>query len=137
MSYAVTPTLSVAAPHARVRPFSPMSEQPGWPGRVGAWVSVAVPMLMRSRLGPPLAVVAVARILWVPAASGTSTVLVAQVFQSAVAGKDTAGATTVPSTERSIGRSVAVPLAYRRVTEPVPAEAALTVNSTEEPLTLV
>lgn len=69
--------------------------------------------------------------------SGTLTVLVVQVFQSAVAGKDTAEATTVPPTEMSIGRSTDVPLAYRKVTAEVPAAAALTVNSTEEPLTLV
>ncbi len=107
----MTPTLSVEAPQFRVRPSSPMSEQLGWPGRVGAWPSVAVPTLMRSRLGPPFAVVAVARILSVPAVSGTFTVFVAQVFQSAVAGKETAGATTVPLTEMSNGRSTAVPLA--------------------------
>src|SRR3954447_5002895 len=137
MSYAVTPTLSVDAPQVRVSASSAMSEQLGCPGRVGAWVSAAASTLTRSRLGPPAAVVAVARILSEPAVSGTSTVPVAQVFQSAVAGKDTPEATTVPFTEMSIGRSVEVPLAYRRVRAAVPAEAALTVNSTDEPLTLV
>ncbi len=85
---------------------------------------------MRSRLGPPSAVVAVARILLEPAFRGTLTVLVAQVFQSAVAGKDTPEATTVPPTEMSMGRSTAVPLAYRKVTAEVAAEAPFTVNST-------
>src|SRR5689334_19974914 len=111
MSYALTLTLSVEAPQARVSASSPMSEQLGCPGRVGAWVSAAASRLIRSRLGPPLAVVAVARIVSVPAVSGTLTVLVTQVFQSAVAGKDTPEATTVPPTEMSIGRSVEVPLA--------------------------
>src|SRR4051812_39996805 len=105
-----------------------MSGQLGCPGRVGAWVSAAASRLTRSRLGPPLAVAAVARILLEPAFSGTFTVLVAQVFQSAVAGKETAEATTVPLTEMSIGRSVDVPLANRRVAEAVAAVAAFTVN---------
>src|SRR4051812_20607847 len=137
MSYAATPTSSVEVPQARVRPSSPMAEQLGCPGRLGAWVSAAVPTLTRSRLGPPLAVVAVARILLLPAGSGTFTLFDAQVFQSAVAGKETAVETTVPLTEMSIGRSTVVPLAYRRVSDDVPAVAAPTVNSTEEPLTLV
>src|SRR5258705_406042 len=98
MSYAVTPTLSVEAPQERVRPFSVTAEQLVWPGRLGAWVSAAAPMLIRSRLGPPLAVVAVARILLEPAFSVTSRLLVAQVSQLAVAGKETPVATTVPLT---------------------------------------
>src|SRR5262245_16113886 len=99
MSYAATPTSSVDAPQARVGASSPTSGRRGWPGGAGAWVSAAASTLVRSRLGPPLSVVAVARTLLEPAFSGMFTVLVTQVFQSAVAGKDTPEATTVPPTE--------------------------------------
>ena len=67
MSYATTPTLSVDAPHDSVRLVCPMFEQLGWPGWVGCWVSPDAPTVSLSTFGPPLAVVAVARILLVPA----------------------------------------------------------------------
>src|SRR2546430_2456630 len=105
----------------------------GWklPGGVGAWVSVGVLTRRRSRLGPPVAVVAVARILLVPMATGAVTVFVAQVSQLVVAGNDTAVVTVLPLTAMSIGRSTVVPLAYRNASVALPAADALTVNSTE------
>jgi hypothetical protein len=70
-----------------------------------------LPTVRLSRLGPPLAVVAVTRILLLPAVRGALTVLVCQVSQLPVAGKETSVAAAVPLTEMSIGRLVVVPLA--------------------------
>ncbi len=111
MSYATTPTLSVDAPHESVSPLDVTLEQEGWPGVVGIWVSEAVPTVSRSRLGPPSAVVEVARTVLVPARNAALTALVCQVSQSAVGGKDIPVATSVPLTVMSIGRSTVVPLA--------------------------
>src|SRR5215211_4904411 len=104
MSYATTPTLSVDAPQCSVRPDSPMSEQDGWPGIDGGWVSPATPALSRSRFGPPLAVVAVARILLAPAARLALMVTVCQVVQAPVPGKARPGLTRLPSIAMSSGR---------------------------------
>src|SRR2546421_6142567 len=84
----------------------------------------------KSRLGPPLAPVAVARTLLVPAGTGALTETLCQVSQLAVGGKATAAAATVPLTAMSIGRLAVEPLAYRNASVAVPAWAAVTVNST-------
>src|SRR5438552_14420627 len=100
-------------------------------------VAVVSSKSRKSRFGPPFAVVAVARILLLPMATGAVTVFVAQVSQLAVAGNDTAVATVLPLIAMSIGRSTVVPLAYRNERVALPAADALTVNSTEPPVTLV
>src|SRR6185369_3513067 len=111
MSYATTPTLSLDAPHVRVRLFSVMSLHAGWPGAVGGTVSPGTPAVSLSTLGPPLAVTAVARIALAPAESPTVNVTVCQVSQLPVLGNDSALRTTVPLTVMSIGRSTLAPLA--------------------------
>src|SRR5438034_331199 len=128
MSYAATPMLSVDAPQFRVRSFSPRLLQLGAPGVVGAWVSAGGPTRSRSTFGPPLAVVAVTRIVLVPAVTGVVSVLLAQVSQLAVGLKARLAETTVPFTATSAGRLVVVPLAYRITIVPVPAIGALTVH---------
>src|SRR5262245_10150668 len=137
MSYAVTPTLSVEAPQLKVRRSSPMSEQLGWPGRDGASRSTGAPTASLSRLGPPLAVVAVALTVLLPAFSWPLTVWVVQVVQAPVPGNDWLAATEVPLTVMFIGRSTVVPLAYRNSSEAGPVTAEFTVNSTYDPVTLV
>src|SRR6266542_4603631 len=119
MSYARTPTLSVEAPQNRWMLFSviSVSGQVGWPGAVGCCVSDGMLTRRRSRLGPPLAVVAVARILLVPAGSVVLMLASAQVSQLVV-GLNAMSLATV------------VPLAYRNVRMTVPATSWLTVNST-------
>src|SRR5689334_20872825 len=117
--------------------FSVMFAQLGWPGVVGATESVCPLTRNRSRFGPPLAVVAVARTVLVPALSDTETVRSAQVSQLAVAPKDRFNATELPFTVMSIGRSTVVPLAYRNESCAVPAAAALTENCTYDPATFV
>src|SRR5690348_12674411 len=102
MSYATTPTLSVEAPHVSVRLFSVTLLQAGWPGAVGGLVSPGTPAVSLSTLGPPLAVVAVARIVLAPAESPTVNVTVCQVSQLPVLGNDSALRTSVPLTEMSI-----------------------------------
>src|SRR5947209_20188995 len=92
---------------------------------------------MKSTLGPPSAVMAVALILLLPALTGTVKVLLCQVSQVPVLMKEAPGDTVVPLTEMSIGRSVVVPLANRRTTVASPAVGALTVNSTKLPAALV
>ena len=137
MSYATTPTLSVDAPHDSVRLVCPMFEQLGWPGWVGCWVSPDAPTVSLSTFGPPLAVVAVARILLVPALNPIVNVLSAQVSQLPVPGNDSPARTSVPLTLTSMGRSTVVPLAYRITALTLPAAAALNVHSTKLPATFV
>src|SRR5205823_3135081 len=85
------------------------------------------PMRMRSRLGPPLDVVAVRRIVLLPALSATGSITSSQLSQVAVPGNDCPLRTVVPLTVMSIGRSVVVPFAYRTVRVVVAAVAELTV----------
>src|SRR5207247_2372012 len=108
-------------------------------GAVGGSVSVPVLPLTRSRsrLGPPLAVVAVARTVLPPAVRVVVTVTSAQVSQLAVGLNATPAATRVPLTVISIGRLAVDPLAWRTDSFAVPALAALTVHCTYEPATLV
>src|SRR6266511_3594587 len=129
MSYAKTATLSVDAPQLRVNAFSPMLLQLGAPGVVGAWVSAAAPTVSLSTFGPPLEVVAVARILLVPLIRSPLTDNVCQVSQVPVPG-NVRLAITVPLTAMSIGRAVVVPLANRKVSPTVAAAVAGTVHST-------
>src|SRR6266536_3076859 len=89
-----------------------------------------VPMRSRSTLGPPFAVVAVARIVFDPALTAAVMDFVCQVSQLPVPGKDSSSATSVPLTVMSIGRLVVVPLANRKARVAVPAVAALTVHRT-------
>src|SRR5438477_2886531 len=84
----------------------------------------------KSRLGPPLAPVAVARTLLVPAGTGALTETLCQVSQLAVGGKATAAATTVPLTAMSIGRLAVDPLAYLKVSVAVPVAGMVTGNCT-------
>jgi len=130
MSYATTPTLSCDAPQVRVRLFSVMFEQLGGPGLVGSSVSPGTPTLSASRFGPPAAVLAVARIVLLPAFSGALMVTVCQVDQAPVGGKASSSETSVPLTVMSIGRFTAEPLAYRKPRLTLPAAGAPTVNST-------
>src|SRR5689334_8360973 len=102
--------LSLAGAQLRVMLSSVIAVQLVAPGVVGGWVSADAPTVSLSRLGPPLAVVAVARTVLLPAFSGALSVLVAQVFQSVVAGNETPVATTAPLTVIVIGRSTVVPL---------------------------
>jgi hypothetical protein len=107
-----------------------------------AWKSVVgVPpptsKSMKSTLGPPVAVVAAARMVLVPALTGTVKFLDTQVSQVPVPGKDAPVATVVPFAEMVIGRSTVVPLANRSATVALPALAAVTVNSTKAPTALV
>src|SRR6266511_108338 len=74
--------------------------------------------------------------VFVPALSGTVAVALAQVSQELVGGKSSVPA-DVPLTVRVIGRLAVVPLAYRKVSVAVPAEATLTVHSTDAPTALV
>src|SRR4051812_2918480 len=90
---------------------------------------------MRSRLGPPPAVVAVRRMVLAPAFSGIVSVPSVQVSQLAVGGNDRV-LTAVPLTAMSRGRSAVVPLAERMVRVVEPAAAAVTANSTYEPTRL-
>src|SRR5439155_6350002 len=89
----------------------------------------------KSTLGPPLAVVAVARTALPPADSATVTVASAQVSHEPVPLKFTViGAP--PSTVMVIGRLVVVPLAYRIVSVALPAAAAGTDHSAKLPVAL-
>src|SRR5436309_2783035 len=81
-----------------------------------------------SRLGPPPAVVAVARTVLLPAFNDAVMLTSAQVSQLAVGSNARLAAITVPSTLMSAGRLVVVPLAYRIPKVAVPALAALTVH---------
>src|SRR5437763_266953 len=114
-----------------------MFEQLGWPGWVGGWVSPDVPTVSLSTFGPPLAVVAVARILLVPALRPIENVLSAHVSQLPVPGNDTPACTSVPLTLMSMGRSAVEPLAYRNESLVVPADETFTVHWTELPATFV
>jgi hypothetical protein len=88
-------------------------------------------------LGPPFAVVAVARTVLAPARSVALMVISCHVAHAPVPGKLWLAATTVPLTEMLIGRSVVVPLANRKVRLAGPAAAELTFgNSTKLPITL-
>ncbi len=64
------------------------------------------------------------------------TVALAQVSQLPVGLKASSSATNAPLTVMSIGRLVVVPLAYRKVSFAVPADAALTVHWTLLPTRL-
>src|SRR6266536_6549538 len=97
MSYAMTPTLSVDAPQFRVRLFAVMVVQFAGPGCDGAWVSFDPLTRSRSRLGPPVLPVAVARTVLAPAVRVALTVTVDQVSQLPVGGKFDE-VTTVPLT---------------------------------------
>src|SRR6266536_2617877 len=83
-----------------------------------------------SRFGPPLAVVAAARIVLVPPVRVAVTETVCQVSQLPVGLNARPAETSVPLTRMSIGRLVVVPLACRKVSVAVPAVAAFTGNST-------
>src|SRR6185369_13057010 len=84
-------------------------------------VGGATSISSQSRLGPPLAVEPVARILTLPAGTDAVTVLVCQVSQLPVPANDSALLTTVPLTAMFIGRSTVVPLANRSPIVAVPA----------------
>src|SRR5690349_18737968 len=130
MSYATTPTSSLDAPQDSVRLVAVMAAQAGCPGAVGGTVSPGTPTVSASTLGPPSAVVAVARILLVPAGSPTVKVTVCHVSHPPVPGNASAPRTRVPFTEMSIARFTAVPLAYRIATLTLPAVAAGIDHST-------
>ena len=93
---------------------------------VGVPPSVTV---SESRLPPPEAVVAVARILLVPVASVAVSFALCQVAQSPVLASARVPA-DVPLTVTATGRSVVPPLAYRKLSVTVPALLAGTENST-------
>src|SRR4051794_31858615 len=136
MSYAATPTLSVEAAQVRVMPVSPMAPQAGLPGMVGRTLSAGAPTESRSRLGPPFAVVAVARIVLAPAARSALTASSAQVSQSPVPAKTRSALTAAPLTVIVIGRATVVPLAYRKESEYAPAAETVTENWTYDPVVL-
>src|SRR5438067_1330602 len=77
-----------------------------------------------------------ARIVLLPAASCAVAVAACQVSQEPVPGRSSVPA-VVPLTVRVIGRLVVVPLAYRNTSVAVPADAGLTVHSTDAPTALV
>jgi hypothetical protein len=110
--YCVTPTVSVDAPQDRVRLVDPMLEQLGLPGVLGLIVSggPVIDSASRSRLGPPLDVVAVARIVLSPALRVTVVETSAQLGHPPVPGKFTEPASAA-LTEMDIGRLVVLPLA--------------------------
>jgi hypothetical protein len=81
-----------------------------------------------STLGPPLAVVAVARTVFAPGFSVA--VAVCQVSHEPVPGKAGPATAGAPLTVMSIGRFVVVPLANRNASVAVPAAGAVTVHST-------
>src|SRR6266540_1821814 len=83
-----------------------------------------------STFGPPLAVVAVARIVLEPAFKLAVAVAVCQVVQEPVPGNASSSATSAPLTLMSIGRFVVAPLAKPNASVAVPAAAAFTVHST-------
>src|SRR5947207_14032116 len=87
----------------------------------------------KSRLGPPLAPVAIARTLLVPAGTGALTETLCQVFQLAVGGKATAAATTLSLAAMPIGRPPLEPLALRARRVDLPGWAAVTVNPPSPP----
>ena len=87
-------------------------------------------MLSQSTLGPPFAVVAVARTVFVPAVSDAGMLIVFQVSQLVVLPNACAAAIVVPLTVIDIGRLVVVPLEYRRFSVVPPAEAASIVHCT-------
>src|ERR1044072_9905264 len=89
-----------------------------------------------STFGPRLAVVAVARTVFVPATSEACTVTVRQVVHAPVPGKDRPVAMVVPLREMLIGRSTVVPLAYRRISRTWRACGESVAHSTDEPVTL-
>src|SRR5882762_742482 len=91
------------------------------------------PTMMLSRLGPPFAVVAVARMVLLPALRFTVVVTVTQLAQSPVPAKDRL-ATVVPLTMMFIGRFTAVPLANRTRSAVGPAWVTFTVKCTKDPV---
>ena len=112
ISYRTTPTLSEAAVQVKVAAFDLMLLTARFAGADGGWVSSLVGLTVSlSAFGPPSAVVARARILLVPAASVSRTVLVCQVVQAPVPGKVMPTAPATPLTVKSSGRAAVVPLA--------------------------
>src|SRR5262245_27108459 len=103
MSYATTPTLSVDSGQVSWIVSCTIGSQIGWPGVVGAWVSVGAATRSRSRFGPPLAVVAMSAMVLLPVLRLTLKVSVAHVSQLVVPWNWTF-VTVVPLTFRSIGR---------------------------------
>src|SRR5205809_655709 len=93
----MAPVLSVDAPQFSTRLLDVMFVQLAGPGWDGGWVSLDALTCSRSRLGPPVAVVAVARTAAVPAGSVALIVTVDQVSQLPVSGKF-AEVITVPLT---------------------------------------
>src|SRR5262245_6956917 len=85
---------------------------------------IGQPTVRLSRLGQPFAVVAVTRMVLLPAFSDAVIVRAAQVSQSAVGPNDTPLATVLPLIEMSAGRSTVVPLEYRKVNDDDPAVSA-------------
>src|SRR6266511_4371177 len=77
----------------------------------GGGVPPEVPARSRSTFGPPLAVVAVARTVLVPAVRAVLNVWSAHVSQLAVGLKASSSATSAPLTVMSIGRFAVLPLA--------------------------
>src|SRR5258706_10325720 len=88
-------------------------------------------------LGPPSADVLTSRTVLDPLLSRVVTVALAQVSQLPVLAKERAGCTTLPLTMMSIGRAVAVPLAYRMVRLASLVDGAFTVICAAEPAALV
>ena len=112
MRYSATPTLSRAASHARSTELgftSPTTRR--LLGAVGGSASVGRLTRRRSTFGPPLAVVAVARTLLVPASRRAWNVASCQVSQLLVKVNASSSLTNVPLTVMSMGRLAVVPLA--------------------------
>src|SRR5687768_7924924 len=124
MSYATTPTLSDDAGQVSVSRFCTIGSQIGCPGTVGGCVSTGAATRTRSRLGPPLADVDVSAMVLAPALSVTLKVSVTHVDHAPVPW-NAMFCTVVPLTDRSIGRTVVVPLANRISTLYEPAAPAL------------
>src|SRR3954464_12125579 len=82
---------------------------------VGGGSVVAPSTLSESRFGPPLAVVAVARMMLSPAVSDAVTFFVCHVAPHPAAAKATSDSAAVPLTVTVKGRFVVVPLASRKV----------------------
>src|SRR3954463_3968929 len=92
-------------------------------------------MVTESMLAGPTAVVPVTRMGLVPAVRGTVMDAVDQVSQLAVIGKFSVPR-EVPLSEMAAGRATVVPSEYRKFRVLVPAAAAVTGMSTNEPIAL-
>src|SRR5688500_7254092 len=101
--------LQSLTPQTRSWPLAATGVPPAGGGVVTPSTTVS-----RSRLGPPPAVVAVARTVLLPARGVAVTVASCQVDQAPVPGNASAALTSAPLTVIRIGRLTAVPLAKRK-----------------------